>query len=506
MSDIKMSIFPTGLTYSRNTKAPLEANKIFDTLAEAQAYIDNVDQTAYVGLTLSVVNDDNSSNNGLYYVEAIADDNTDAGVLVKVGSDTAADVAELTSRVATLETTTTPGAGLQIDESGNLAVNVGDGISVVEGALTVNLPEAASYEIVKKEAAEDGYAATYYLQKTVEGSTSQVGASINIVKDQFLKNVSFVSSVSEDDASTYGLVAGDPYLRFEWQLDTDAGIDGDQTVTYVAVKDLVDVYTAGSYITIENNQVSVNYSSLLAQVKSDIDLSKLTANVAANTSAIESLEDDVNNQTTGLSVSVAANTADIASLKTSVSTNTTDIATIKSSITSISTDVTAHAERISTVEDAVEELQKDSVQTVDVTAASGIALTHDATEKKVGISVDISSLGAALTNSDTSGYLNGGNIAVGADIMDGDATLVSKNDTITEAIELLSGKIQTAVAGGITSISGDDYISVSGTSTSRSLALNTDAVVSTVKSNIVSDTGTVRFNESGSLDIYWEEL
>ena len=36
-----MTIFPTGLTYSRNTKAPLMDMQVFETLALAQAYVDN---------------------------------------------------------------------------------------------------------------------------------------------------------------------------------------------------------------------------------------------------------------------------------------------------------------------------------------------------------------------------------------------------------------------------------------------------------------------------------
>lgn len=81
-----MTIFPTGLTYSRNTKAPLESNRLFDTLLSAQAYVDDKDQNAYVGMTISVTND--GDNNGLYYVEKIADSINESGFLKKVGSDT----------------------------------------------------------------------------------------------------------------------------------------------------------------------------------------------------------------------------------------------------------------------------------------------------------------------------------------------------------------------------------------------------------------------------------
>lgn len=87
------TIFPTGLTYSRNTKAPLMDKQVFDTLALAQAYVDNVDQTAYVGLTISVVND--GDNNGFYYIERIADANNETGLLVKLISDSNVDLSDL---------------------------------------------------------------------------------------------------------------------------------------------------------------------------------------------------------------------------------------------------------------------------------------------------------------------------------------------------------------------------------------------------------------------------
>lgn len=84
MAELKVNIFPTGLTYSRNTKAPLESNRLFDTLALAQAYVNNADANAYVGLTISVTKD--GDNNGLYYIEQIADADHATGILTKVGS------------------------------------------------------------------------------------------------------------------------------------------------------------------------------------------------------------------------------------------------------------------------------------------------------------------------------------------------------------------------------------------------------------------------------------
>ena len=42
------TLYDTPLTYARTKKAPLEDNILWDSLAAAQAYVDNVDQYAYV--------------------------------------------------------------------------------------------------------------------------------------------------------------------------------------------------------------------------------------------------------------------------------------------------------------------------------------------------------------------------------------------------------------------------------------------------------------------------
>ena len=84
---VNMVIAPTGLTYSRNTKAPLIDKVLWASFAEAQAYINNPDETAYVGMTLAVIGDSDSKKNGLYFVESIAEAAGESGSLKKVGSN-----------------------------------------------------------------------------------------------------------------------------------------------------------------------------------------------------------------------------------------------------------------------------------------------------------------------------------------------------------------------------------------------------------------------------------
>lgn len=99
------SIFPTGLTYSRNTKDPLQSKIVWNSLSEASIYVNNPDETAYVGMTLAVINDEVTKNNGLWYVEAIGTkSNPTAGVLKKVGSNEVLTAANYTEAIELAKT------------------------------------------------------------------------------------------------------------------------------------------------------------------------------------------------------------------------------------------------------------------------------------------------------------------------------------------------------------------------------------------------------------------
>lgn len=67
--------------------------------------------------------------------------------------------------------------------------------------------------------------------------------TIDIPKDQFLKAASFIAKATDTDHTAQSsVVVGDPYLKFEWQLDASGESETDNVVTYVPVKELVDVY------------------------------------------------------------------------------------------------------------------------------------------------------------------------------------------------------------------------------------------------------------------------
>jgi hypothetical protein len=67
-------------------KAPAIAKRIFETLVDAQAYVDDINDSAVAGLQLSVINDIDSSKNGIYFVKSIGD-GINPGVLELVGKE-----------------------------------------------------------------------------------------------------------------------------------------------------------------------------------------------------------------------------------------------------------------------------------------------------------------------------------------------------------------------------------------------------------------------------------
>ena len=116
------------------------------------------------------------------------------------------------------------------------------------------------YDLQSVEDPAEEWAAQYIFSKDGETVTT-----INIPKDQFLKEASYVAAATaEDVAADASVVEGDPYLKFVWQLSDS------QATTYVPVKELVDTYTGSTYINVNGKQIVLNYDALLAQIKIDI--------------------------------------------------------------------------------------------------------------------------------------------------------------------------------------------------------------------------------------------
>lgn len=502
-----ITIFPTGLTYSRNTKAPLMDMQVFETLALAQAYVDNVDQTAYVGLTVSVTND--GSNNGLYYVERIADADNATGLLVKVGSDSAADLAEVKADVTTLKTDVSNLKSTVGDEVSGLVANVaantsaienkadkftvgnglvvtdnkidlvvssaeGNSLSLDENGLYVAVPEikVPEYTLDSVETPDEAYASQYEFKKD-----GVVLNTINIPKDQFLKEASY------DDVAN----------KLVFVFTTAAG----ETTTEVYVNDLVDTYTAGSYITITDAAISVDYEALKAQINTD-----LVAPVATTITGVDTRLQTVEGKVATLETTVGEHTTKIGALETAKDDHETRISDLEAvehptlaQVTTLETNYSTLNTNVTNLQTTVTEIK---VKDVDATASNGVALKLD-DAGKVGVTVDINTIANAVIAQHT---INASDIALSENIgTDANPDRYTTTDSVQGVISSLNARIesidsdiQSALEGGVTGIEAGNGISVDSTTATKPAV------------SIKITSGSALQASADGLDLVWEQL
>jgi hypothetical protein len=130
-----------------------------------------------------------------------------------------------------------------------ISTQEGNALQAVEGGLFVPTVVAPEYAIEKQATADEGYAVSYKLKKTVGEEVSYVGDVINIPKDMVLKSAT-LETVTEAGKPYADAVVGDPYIHMVFS-------DAAASDIYVPVKGLVDTYTAGDGITIVDNVISV---------------------------------------------------------------------------------------------------------------------------------------------------------------------------------------------------------------------------------------------------------
>lgn len=121
ITTLKQNNKPWTLTWKASGRYPIVADRIFATLADAQAYVDDVSATASAtgGLILSVISDEIAKNNGVYYVKSVANtdpkygDIADKGILVKVGGSET-ETAESYSKAVELSSTLVMGQLIKV--------------------------------------------------------------------------------------------------------------------------------------------------------------------------------------------------------------------------------------------------------------------------------------------------------------------------------------------------------------------------------------------------------
>ena len=112
-------------------------------------------------------------------------------------------------------------------------------------AVNVVIPAADEYTIAKDAIAGEGYSATYHLTK----NGSNVGEAINIPKDMVVESGD-VKTCAQDDVPVEGYKVGDKYIDL-------VIANKEQSHLYILVTDLIDVYTAGAGLDLNQGKFSV---------------------------------------------------------------------------------------------------------------------------------------------------------------------------------------------------------------------------------------------------------
>ena len=126
-----------------------------------------------------------------------------------------------------------------------------------------NKLSSLSYKIEELGTPATGYLKSYQLTQHNPSTGADVSVGIiNIPKDFLVKSGS-VEEVETADVPYTGAEVGDKYLDFVINTQETAGGSETDSHIYIPVKDLVDVYTGTTYITVgSDNSISLNTAQL----------------------------------------------------------------------------------------------------------------------------------------------------------------------------------------------------------------------------------------------------
>lgn len=218
-----------GTQFKAAAKFPVIANRIFETLAQAQAYIESTaaDASAIPGLVLSVIEDNN--NNGAYLVTG-TDGNLSLTKLSDVNSAGEDNIIEQINVNGTKQEPSNKVVNITVPTKVSDLNNDSNFVTTTESAVTV-------------EKITDGY------QIKQGGATL---GTITIPKDMVVSSGRIVSNPDGQNPGTY----------IELTL---ANVPEPNNKLYINVQDLVDVYVANN----QGHSVSINITDY--QVSADIN-------------------------------------------------------------------------------------------------------------------------------------------------------------------------------------------------------------------------------------------
>ena len=275
-----------GLSFEATGKAPVVAKRIWETLADAQAYVDSATDTAIAGLQLTVINDTDASKNGVYFVkEAAGENGKTAGVLVKLaqGADTSGLQTQVTANKKAIDKLN--GEESEAGSVKNTAKSYADkalaavpvkGVKTGDNVISLGTDGKLSSTVAFSIDATADASGKRYLKLTGIGGANLGKVDIaDFVKDGMLEGSALYKAtaatgtvrINGKDYNLTGLTANHTYIVLVWNTDSS------KEAMSIDVTTLIDVYTAGEGLTLTGNQFSVDKT----KVAQKADLDKLKA-------------------------------------------------------------------------------------------------------------------------------------------------------------------------------------------------------------------------------------
>ena len=297
-----------GLSFEASGKAPVIAKRIWETLADAQAYVDSATDTAIAGLQLTVINDTDASKNGVYFVkEAAGENGKTVGVLVKLaqGSDTSDLQTQVTANKQAIDklngdegaTGSVKTIAKSYADNALAAVPV-KGVKAGDNVISLGTDGKLSSTVAFSIDATADASGKRYLKLTGIGGANLGKVDIaDFVKDGMLEGSALYKATAATGTVTIngkpysltGLTANHTYIVLVWNTDSS------KEAMPIDVTTLIDVYTAGEGLTLTGNQFSVDKTKIAQKA----DLDKLETALVNGGVAINGYDILTKNEDTG---------------------------------------------------------------------------------------------------------------------------------------------------------------------------------------------------------------
>jgi len=299
-----------GLTLNMTGKAPAVSKRIFDTLADAQAFADDYNDSAVEGLTLSVVNDGN--NNGVYFVQSIKTTKQGAAaVLVKLGTEAGAS-SDISTALGNLDLTDSAVKGKFVtsvsQNDGQISVtraNLTDAVvGTTAGGQDITLSDkftAISEEI--QDAQEAAEAAATKMAKasgtthiTLSESTDQsTGAITYTIGESDVASATLLGTTSDTYSSNtaFGKIAAEKRRAEAAEAEIESDLNSYKTTNDAAVQSLQNNKANSSDVKFAagtgTNSAILKGTNVTANNQGEVAIGKFNSSTTGSTESAKTL-------------------------------------------------------------------------------------------------------------------------------------------------------------------------------------------------------------------------